>query len=102
MFYFFPCLAPFGRSFGIVVGVPGDVENQAKTLEGLSKSHFGFLFVQVGFLGLNSRLTFSRFRFVAYCGFHLWRFGSILVCKWSSEKGLKKESKRDFKATRGK
>ena len=48
---FFGFFDEFGRSFGMVVGVPGKLENQAKTVEGLSKSHFGPPFFQVWFLG---------------------------------------------------
>ena len=40
----------FGTSFGMFFGVPGDLENQAEVLKGLSISHFGALFVMYGFL----------------------------------------------------
>ena len=89
--------APSGKRFCMFVGVPGNFENQAKTLTGARFSHFRLpFFFQARFLGLNGLpicfkklSTFSNFRAL---------FGKPFECLWLEnggvpERGLKKSQK---------
>ena len=87
-------MAPFGSPFGMLCGVPGNLENGTRTLTGVRFPHLDLIFS-----GPISRPEFAADFFQYFCTFRYFGtpFGRPFDSLWLGNGGLEKSSKTERK-----